>query len=229
MPLPPSDPSQPTAVLLVESDKNLVLKLQGLLHAHFDATLDPGIACSVSDGTAYLCAHRVSLVLIGLAVSDNKALDALRVLRLTTPDSGLIAYGSVVDERLRLDAIRAGAHEVLSITDTSADTFRLAVKCAMVRAKQPRLDAGQTPPGRPVTVAPPAPELAHDLNNAMTSINGFADILLARLPPDEPARTCAEQIKMAGARAAELVKALMPPDTSPPAVTTDPNITARAA
>jgi hypothetical protein len=213
----------------VESDKNLALRLQDLLYAHFDATLDLVIACSVSDGTAYLCAHRVSLILIGLAASDFTALDAVRVLRFNSPDSGLIAYGCVVDERLRLDAIRAGAHEVLSITDTSADGFRLVVECAMIRAKHTRMDAGPTPPGQPVTVAPSTPELAHDLNNAMTSINGFADILLARLPPDEPARTCAAQIKMAGTRAAELVKVLMPPDKSPPAFTTDPNVTARAA
>ena len=229
MPLLPSNPPQPTAVLLIESDRSLALKLQDLLLGHFHATLNLGVACSISDGMTYLCSHRVSLILIGLAVSDYKGLDAVRVLRLTTPDSGLIAHGSVVHETLRLDAVRYGAHEVLSVADTSADTFRLAVECAMIRAKQPQMSAGPIPSGQSVAVGSTAPALAHDLNNAMTSINGFADILLARLPADEPARAWAEQVKIAGTRAAELVKALTPQYKSPPAVTPDQSITTRAA
>jgi DNA-binding NarL/FixJ family response regulator len=180
--------------------------------------LDLAIACSLRDGMTYLCSHRVPLIFLGLAVSDYKGLDAVRALRLTAPDSGLIAYDSVVHETLRLDAIRAGAHEVLSITDISTDTLRLVAECAMIRFKQPMVDAGSPTAVQPITVPPGIPELAHDLNNAMTSINGFADILLARLPADEPARACAEQIRKAGTRAAALVKALTPRCESSPAV-----------
>jgi nitrogen-specific signal transduction histidine kinase len=76
----------------------------------------------------------------------------------------------------------------------------------------------QPTPEQPIPVPPWIPQLAHDLNNAMTSINGFADILLARLPADEPARAYAEQIRKAGTRATALVKALTPRCDSSPAV-----------
>jgi len=47
---------------------------------------------------------------------------------------------------------------------------------------------------------------------------------------DEPARTCAEQIKQAGVRAVALVKTLAPPVKSSPAVQApDSSATAQAA
>jgi DNA-binding NarL/FixJ family response regulator len=227
MPLSTFAASQPISVLLIDPERSLSLKLQDLLFGLFQQSLDLATACSLRDGMTYLCTHRVSLILISLTVSDYKGLDAVRALRLTTPDSSLIAYGAVVSETLRLDAIRAGAHEVLSIADTSSDAFRLAAECAMVRAKIRRIDTDSLPPEQPHPFHPAMPRLAHDLNNAITSVNGFADILLARLPADEPARTCAEQIKQAGVRAAALVKALAPPVESSSAPNSD--ATAQAA
>lgn len=74
------------------------------------------------------------------------------------------------------------------------------------------------------------PELTHALNNAMTSTNGFADILLARLPANDPARACAEQIKLSGKRAAALVQELRTPHESAPVLLTGTiNITPQAA
>jgi hypothetical protein len=78
---------------------------------------------------------------------------------------------------------------------------------------------------------PAPPRLIHDLNNLLTSINGFADLLLNQLTPDHPARMGVEHIRLAGKRAATLLKAQSPahsvlPSHSSPAT---PPITARAA
>ena len=85
MPLPSLEPSEPTSVLLIEPDRTLSLTLQDLSFSLFRETLDLAMACALRDGMAYLGAHRVSLILISLAVSDYKGLDAVRVLRRTTP------------------------------------------------------------------------------------------------------------------------------------------------
>ncbi|MBH0178573.1 MAG: hypothetical protein HP491_12090 [Nitrospira sp.] len=156
------------------------------------------------------------MILISLAVSDYKGLDAVRALRLTAPDSGLIACRGIVDQTVRLDAIRAGANEVLSIADTSPDEFRLTIECAMIRANLPGISARSTPPEQPAAVHPNMLEMTHALNNTMTSINGFADILLARLPTSDPARACAEQIKLSGKLATALVQELRTPYESAP-------------
>lgn len=230
MALSSSKMSQPTPILLIEPERGPAIKLQDLLLNLFHESLDLGVAHSLREGMTYLSSHRVPLILISLAVSDYKWLDAVRALRLTAPDSGLIAYGSILDETVRLNAIRAGAHEVLSIADISPAVFRLTIECAMIRASLPRIVARSAPPEKPTALPPRMQELTHALNNAMTSINGFADMLLARLPPNDPARACAERIKLSGKRAADLVQELRTPHESTPLLQTGAtNIAPQAA
>ena len=51
--------------------------------------------------------------------------------------------------------------------------------------------------------------VAHDFNNLLSSILGHAELALARLGPDEPARRCLEEVVAASGRAADLVRRLM--------------------
>ena len=220
MALSSSQTSQPTPILLIEPERGLALKVQDLLLNLFHESLDLGVARSLLEGMTYLSSRRVPLILISLAVSDYKWLDAVRALHMTAPDSGLIAYGAIIDETVRLDAIRAGAHEVLAITGTSPAVFRLTIECAMIRANLWRIGSRSASPEQPTAVPPKMLELTHALNNAMTSINGFADILLARLSANDPARACAEQIKLSGKRATALVQELRAPRESAPVLLT---------
>ncbi len=220
MALSSSQTSQPTPILLIEPERGFTLKVQDLLFNLFHESLDLGVARSLLEGMTYLSSRRVPLILISLTVSDYKWLDAVRALRLTAPDSGLIAYGAIIDETVRLDAIRAGAHEVLALTDTSPAVLRLTIECAMIRANLWRIGSRSASPEQPTAVPPKMLELTHALNNAMTSINGFADILLARLSANDPARACAEQIKLSGKRATALVQELRTPHESAPVLLT---------
>ncbi len=51
--------------------------------------------------------------------------------------------------------------------------------------------------------------VAHDFNNLLTVINGYADIVLRQLNPDNPLREDLEEIRKAGARAAALTLQLL--------------------
>lgn len=137
---------------------------------------------------------------MGPTFSDRRTSDAVRALRLTAPNSGFLVYSLTPDEWFRLDALRAGAHEVGFISDVSPDTFRMAIECTLARSWQATMDA----------IVPVAPTLIHDLNNAITAINGFPDILLSRLPADAQNRVCIEQITKAGARAATVLHTITP-------------------
>ncbi|MDH5639858.1 MAG: hypothetical protein OEY28_01085 [Nitrospira sp.] len=126
--------------------------------------------------------------------------DTIRALRLAAPNKGILVYSATPDEPFRLDALRAGAHEVACISDVSPDTFRLAIERTLARSWQQTTDA---------TVST-TPQLIHDLNNAVTAINGFADILFSRAHSDTQSRACVEQIRNAGARAADLLNTVTP-------------------
>ncbi|RME46608.1 MAG: PAS domain S-box protein, partial [Caldilineae bacterium] len=51
--------------------------------------------------------------------------------------------------------------------------------------------------------------ITHDFNNILTAINGFAELLKMRLPPDDPHRPLVEKILRSGQDAAELVSQLL--------------------
>ena len=215
-----------TAVLLIEPTKSLVLTLQDLLMGHFQTALDLAIAGSLREGMTHLSTHPVAVTLMNLSLPDYRGLDAVRAVRLAVPDTALIVYSATPSIPLLLDAVRAGAHGVLSLTGTSADTFHLAVECAMIRAPQPAIQTGPSSPEQSRSGSATMLKLVHDLNNTIMSINGFADLLLNRLSAEEPARVCSEQIQKAGTRAAALLKSLSRcPDITPsvmPARNTDP-------
>jgi len=59
------------------------------------------------------------------------------------------------------------------------------------------------------TVGRLASGLAHDFNNLLTAILGHCDILLHRLPEEEPTRKGIEEIRIAGERAAGLTRQLL--------------------
>jgi PAS domain S-box-containing protein len=51
--------------------------------------------------------------------------------------------------------------------------------------------------------------VAHDFNNLMMAVNGFSDLLLQELDPQNPRRKKVEQIREAGERAVELTRQLL--------------------
>jgi two-component system, cell cycle sensor histidine kinase and response regulator CckA len=51
--------------------------------------------------------------------------------------------------------------------------------------------------------------IAHDFNNLMTAVTGYSDLVLRRMPEQEPLRPKVEEIKKAGERAASLTRQLL--------------------
>lgn len=212
----PTRCSSSSAVLLIEPDPDLAITFRELIASAYHPSVTLDVMASLYDGLTYLRAHRVPLILMNLALPDNINRKAVEQVRQTASASALIGYHRTTDATILSDAIRAGAHEVLPVVPPSAETLRLSITSALIKATRPLTTAEPAPL---TTVSPtltlPLTKVAHDLNNCLTSINGYADILLARLPAGDPSRYCAEQIKLACGRAENVIKQL-PDTTNPP-------------
>jgi DNA-binding response OmpR family regulator len=220
--------ARPLALLLIEPAAGLAARLHDQLLSLFPSSLDIGVARSLREAMHHLATHQVDVVLMDLTLPDYKGPDAVRAVRLTAPACALIALNAAGDERPLLTALRAGAHEALSVQGLTPRELRWTIERAVTRAQPQPGRSTPAPPQDPPAV--PA-RLIHDLNNALTSINGFADVLLARMPADDPARGPVEHIRKAGQRAAALLTALAAPPLSShasgaPAPPSDPAVCA---
>jgi CheY-like chemotaxis protein len=198
-----------SAALLIEPDPDLARTFRELIASAYHSSVTLDTVSSLHEGLAYLQTHHVPLILMNLALPGNTAREAVELVRQAAGSSAIIGFHRATDATLLSDAIRAGAHDVLPVIPPSAETLRLSITSALIRATHPLRITEPVPStdANPI-VSLPLAKLAHDLNNCLTSITGFADILLARLPADDPSLHCAEQIKLACTRAENLIKQL---------------------
>lgn len=199
--------------------------LDAWMHTHLAEPLNVTSVTTVPDALVYLQSHRVDLILVDEATAQTE----LRTIHTASPATAIIGLVMKMDKSLQLLMLRQGVHEVLCLLpSTDADhartieraLARVNGRAGLLKSDEPRPDIAAAPP-----------RLIHDLNNLLTSINGFADLLLAQLPTDNPARMGAEQIRLAGRRAATLLKAHSPaaPVSPSPSTPATQAIAARAA
>lgn len=205
----PTEHSSSSAVLLIEPDPGLAVTFRELIAFAYHSSVTIDVMSTLREGLTYIRTHRVPLILMNLALPDDTERNAVKLVHQSASSSAVIGYHRTTDATILSDAIRAGAHDVLPVVPPSAETLRLSITSALIRATGPQLATEPAPPATtPPTVAIPLAKVVHDLNNCLTSINGYADILLARLSAGDPSQYCAEQIKLACGRAENVIKQL---------------------
>lgn len=209
-----------TCVLCVGFPTTGHAPIQSRLAPLFDGPVEFLPSVTVAEALAMLQTRPVDLILLAPAAPNASTDDGVHTIRQAAPHCAVIVLLPRQDEAASLAAIRHGAHETLSLTDsTEQDSIRVLAR-AFARVGREASMLLRPVPSIPARPAPT--KLLHDLNNLMTSVNGFADLLLTRLAADDPARPSAEQIRQAGKRAAALLKSqrLLADAPSTPAAST---------
>ncbi len=111
------------------------------------------------------------------------------------------ADGSEVDAEIRLSPLGGGRLVVAAIRDvTEAREAELALRRSEEQLRQAQ---------KMEVVGRMAGGIAHDFNNLLTVIQGYTEILLHQLEPDDARRPAGEEVQRAAVRAAALTRQLL--------------------
>jgi two-component system cell cycle sensor histidine kinase/response regulator CckA len=153
------------------------------------------------------------VVLLDLGLPDSAGLatvDRLLGCRDVLP---LIVLTSTDDDSMAVQAVQRGAQDYLVKSRTDAELLQRSIRYACERAEWRRdvirRDAELRQAQKMEAVGRLAGGVAHDFNNVLTAIFGYADLLLDQFTDDDPRRADVREIRSAAERAAALTRQLL--------------------
>jgi two-component system cell cycle sensor histidine kinase/response regulator CckA len=153
------------------------------------------------------------VVLLDLGLPDSAGLatvDRLLGCRDVLP---LIVLTSTDDDSMAVQAVQRGAQDYLVKSRTDAELLQRSIRYACERAEWRRdvirRDAELRQSHKMEAVGRLAGGVAHDFNNVLTAIFGYADLLLDQFTDDDPRRADVREIRSAAERAAALTRQLL--------------------
>jgi len=204
-------PTAPIHVLLVEEDDEYA----GSVRAQLEASSVPMTlerVGTVAAAVAALEATEFDAVLLDLALPDGAGLATIDRLH-GTGDASLIVLTSIDDESTAVQAVQRGAQDYLIKGRTDAELLRRAIRYACERAEWrrdvTRREAELRQSHKMEAVGRLAGGVAHDFNNVLTAIFGYADLLLDQFADDDPRQADVLEIRNAAERAAALTRQLL--------------------
>jgi signal transduction histidine kinase len=209
----PEQPDERIAVLLVEDDDEDYLLTRDLfakLDVHYDIH-------RVADYRSALEAASEGAFGVGLVdyrLGPDNGIDLVREIVERGDDLPMIVLTGQGDHAVDVEAAKAGAADYLVKGELSPTllerTIRYAIRSqANLRALRER-EEGLRRAQRLEAVGQLAGGVAHDFNNMMTAVIGFAELVLAQVDPaQQTTREYLGEIKRAGERAGELSNQLL--------------------
>ncbi|MEK7474542.1 MAG: response regulator [Candidatus Coatesbacteria bacterium] len=158
-------------------------------------------------------AKRWDVVLLNLPRFDGSGADHLRSLVTAAPNVPVVLLTEHEDVPGGVRAFELGAQECLPRAHVSPAMLARTLRYACERAKSiealARSEEQLILVQKLEAVGRLAGGIAHDFNNIMTTVIGYSELLLHRLPPEDPARKTIAEIHKAGQRATGLTQQLL--------------------
>lgn len=204
---------KPVKVLLVEDNPGDARLIREFLFEANRASFEIKVAQKLSDGLEALSASTFDVVLLDLSLPDSTGLETLIMTHANAPQVPIIVLTGLDNDMLAVEAVRRGAQDYLVKGQINAELLYRAMRYSIERKQaeeeRQKLQAQLQRAQKMETMGTLAGGVAHDLNNVLSGIVAYPDLLLMQLPEDSPLRAPILAIRDSGIKAATIVRDLL--------------------
>ncbi len=203
---------KPISILLIEDnpgDRRLICEM--LTEAR-SMTFDLKYADRLQAALEHLGENRVDVVLSDLGLPDSQGLETLSKIYAQVPEIPIVVLTGLNDEMLGVQAVNKGAQDYLikGQVDTNllVRTIRYAIERKQAEERERQLQLQLNLSNRLASLGLMVEGIAHEINNPLVSVVGFAEMLMQDDIP-ENVREAVKTISDSAQRVAGIVKNLL--------------------
>ncbi len=203
---------KPVSILLVEDnpgDRRLICEM---LAEASNLTFDLKYADRLQTGLDILNESRVEVILSDLGLPDSQGLETLNKIYGQVPEVPIVVLTGLNDEMFGIQAVNKGAQDYLikGQVDTNllVRTIRYAIERKRAEERERQLQLQLNLSNRLASLGVMVEGIAHEINNPLVSVIGFAQMLMYKDIP-ENAKEAVRTISDNAQRVADIVKNLL--------------------
>ncbi|MBM4446485.1 MAG: response regulator [Chloroflexi bacterium] len=204
---------KPRKILLIEDNTGDVRLIREMLAEMPDASWELESVGQLSTGLECVAKQQPDIILLDLGLPDSQGLETLDKICSKTTTVPIVVLTGLDDEAIASEAVHKGAQDYLLKDDINVRLLRRVMRYAIER-KRMEVEKGKIEQkaqlaSRLASIGELASGVAHEINNPLTGVIGYAQLLLAREDIPEDIRHDIEIINEGAQRVAGIVKKLL--------------------